>query len=272
MTTPLRLDVVTLGVPDVRAALAFYDATLSPRVTDHDTFVDLDLHGHGHVGLVGDASLAAEVGAALPTAASRDGFRGLVLSYVLDQPAEVRAVEDAATAGGARVLKPARKGFFGGFTGYWQAPDGVVWEPAAGRRKDSAPPASPARPTEVGLILGVADPVAARDFYVALGMSADRDYGRKFVGLAPGEGAARLSLIPRDSLAKDSGAGEPVDGFAGVVLHHRADSREEVDALLAAAEGAGGRIVVPAAEASWGGYAGHVADLDGFVWKMGTAT
>ena len=37
---------------------------------------------------------------------------------------------------------------------------------------------------------------------------------------------------------------------------------------MEAAAAAGGRITAPAQDAFWGGYHGHFADPDGFVWEV----
>ncbi|GAB3652437.1 VOC family protein [Glycomyces tarimensis] len=261
------LDVATLGVPDARAAHAFYSSAFSPAVTDHGQFVDLDMHGTGHVGLYGSEPLAAEAGAEPATS----GFRGYMMSSIVEQPSEVEALLDAAVANGATVLKPAKKGFFGGFSAVYRAPDGAIWKLASPNKKDSGPAGDPPVPTETAVFLGVADAKASKGFYEALGMKTDRDYGSKFVDFALEPGACRLGLLPRDLLAKDAGVGEDGDGFRAVVLHRRAGSPEEVDALMAAAVAAGARTAVPAAGTDWGGYSGHFADPDGFLWKVASA-
>lgn len=48
-------------------------------------------------------------------------------------------------------------------------------------------------------------------------------------------------------------------------------SEERVDAVLAEARHAGGRIVKAAQRAQWGGYFGYFADPDGYLWKVGAA-
>ena len=53
-----------------------------------------------------------------------------------------------------------------------------------------------------------------------------------------------------------------------MTIAHNVRSTEEVDALLARAERAGSRIVKPAAETFWGGYAGYFADPDGHLWEI----
>lgn len=45
-------------------------------------------------------------------------------------------------------------------------------------------------------------------------------------------------------------------------------SETEVDALLEAAERAGGRVTRPATRADWGGWSGYFADPDGHLWEV----
>jgi predicted lactoylglutathione lyase len=57
-------------------------------------------------------------------------------------------------------------------------------------------------------------------------------------------------------------------GAPGIELAHNVRSPEEVDALLADAERAGGTIRRPGATAVWGGYTGAFADPEGYVWEV----
>jgi uncharacterized protein len=43
---------------------------------------------------------------------------------------EVDAIMKQAEAGGADIIQPARKTFWGGYAGYFQDPDGHMWEVA----------------------------------------------------------------------------------------------------------------------------------------------
>ena len=62
----------------------------------------------------------------------------------------------------------------------------------------------------------------------------------------------------------------PADGsgFRGSTLAYVVRSRERVDAVLAEAERAGGKVVKPARRASWGGYSGYFADPDDYLWEV----
>jgi uncharacterized protein len=73
--------------------------------------------------------------------------------------------------------------------------------------------------------------------------------------------------MQREVLAKDAGTAEDGDGFPLMVLNHRAESHDDVDALLRAAASAGGRGTAAAAQTEHG-YSGHFADPDGFLWKL----
>jgi uncharacterized protein len=57
-------------------------------------------------------------------------------------------------------------------------------------------------------------------------------------------------------------------GAPGIELAHNVRAPEDVSALLADAEHAGGTIVRPAAKAEWGGTSGAFADRDGYVWEV----
>ncbi|WP_220448006.1 VOC family protein [Nonomuraea diastatica] len=260
----LTLDVVTLGAPEVPAAGTFYATALSPAVTGDGDAVSLDLHGTARLDVAATGSLAADAGADPVTS----GFRGYLLTYTVNQPTEVRTLMDAAVRGGAEVVKPARKALFGSFSGVFRAPDGALWKLAAATGKDTGPAAEAPLPAETTVILGVATPKASRAFYEALGMTADRDYGNKYIDFHPAKAAARLCLMERGVLARDAGTGKDGDGFPAMVLTHTAESRADVDALLAAAAAAGGRVTVAAAEISGGRYRGSFTDPDGFWWEV----
>jgi uncharacterized protein len=57
-------------------------------------------------------------------------------------------------------------------------------------------------------------------------------------------------------------------GAPGIELAHNVRTPEEVSAVLAEAERAGGTVVRSAARAEWGGTSGAFADPDGYVWEV----
>ncbi len=50
------------------------------------------------------------------------------LGHNVRNPAEVDAVLAKARAAGATIVKPGGNTFYGGYAGYFQDPDGHLWE------------------------------------------------------------------------------------------------------------------------------------------------
>lgn len=116
-----RINLVTLAVPDVAAAVEFYRRAFgwSPAVVLEDTaFFDL-----GGIVLSLWSGLSAELGrdADPPPGAS-------ALAHNVRSPAEVDQIISAAVEGGATVAAPARRQPWGGYSGMVADPDGHLWE------------------------------------------------------------------------------------------------------------------------------------------------
>jgi predicted lactoylglutathione lyase len=115
------------------------------------------------------------------------------------------------------------------------------------------------------ITLGVDDLAAAKRFYEALGWKCKEVEETVFVQA----GGSAVVLWGREKLAEDAGVEDRrADGFGGIALAQNVRSREEVDAIVAAAEAAGATITKPAAETFYGGYAAYFADLDGHLWEV----
>jgi uncharacterized protein len=80
----------------------------------------------------------------------------------------------------------------------------------------------------------------------------------------------KLALYPLHELEKDINEDTPPvgTGFSGITLSFNAKSHEEVDAVIAKAELAGGKIVKSPQRVFWGGYSGYFSDLDGYHWEV----
>lgn len=114
--------------------------------------------------------------------------------------------------------------------------------------------------------LGVADIARARRFYAALGFRAS-SASTDDVVFFPAGGVV-LALFGRQALAEDANVADSAPAFSGVVLAHNVGSEPEVEAVLAEAVRAGGRLTKPAQRAFWGGYTGCFADPDGHLWEV----
>lgn len=114
--------------------------------------------------------------------------------------------------------------------------------------------------------LGVDDVERSARFYEDLGM---KRHMRKMEGVAFFDaGGAALSLYGRESLMKDAGLREMAKGSGSANPACNVRSEKEVDAMLAAAESAGGKIIKPGYRIFWGGYIGYFADPDGHIWEI----
>lgn len=123
------------------------------------------------------------------------------------------------------------------------------------------------------ITLGVDDLERAVRFYRdGLGLETPGIVGTEFehgavafFDLQPG---LKLALWPRVSLAHDTGlpagAGSPLE-FS---LAHNVRSREEVDAVIAQALAAGGKLVKAPQDTFYGGYAGYFQDPDAHLWEV----
>uniref|UniRef100_A0AAU2AFX8 VOC family protein n=1 Tax=Streptomyces sp. NBC_00093 TaxID=2975649 RepID=A0AAU2AFX8_9ACTN len=116
------------------------------------------------------------------------------------------------------------------------------------------------------ITLGVADLARAKAFYEALGWRGQEVEETVFFQA----GGLGFVLWGRDKLAADCGLepGPAAPGFGGIALAHNVRSDAEADALLAAAERAGGTVTKPAAVNAVGFYSGAFVDPDGHAWEV----
>ena len=120
-----RLSLVTLGVADVPAARAFYEAL--GWTCNTDPALDVAFFQLGGIVLaVWDRKQLAEDS----TVTDRGGFGGVTLAYNVRSPEEVDAALAEAEAAGATIGRPGAKTFWGGYSGVFVDPDGHPWEVA----------------------------------------------------------------------------------------------------------------------------------------------
>jgi len=122
-----RLTVITLGVSDIRASIAFYDALgFSRRLKATGEAVAFYDTGGPVLALFHWDQLAAD--AALPDKPRPTTFRGIALAWNCATREEVDAVLAFAVDKGAALLKAAHETDYGGYSGYFADPDGHPWE------------------------------------------------------------------------------------------------------------------------------------------------
>ena len=128
-----RLSYVTLGVDDLERALHFYRDGLGLPTkgiigaeSEDGGVAFFELGGGVVLALWPRASIARDTG--LPGGATNP--TEFTLAHNVASNAEVDEVMVEAEKAGARILKQAHKTFWGGYSGYFQDPDGHAWEVA----------------------------------------------------------------------------------------------------------------------------------------------
>lgn len=129
------------------------------------------------------------------------------------------------------------------------------------------------KPRITMITLGVDDLERALRFYRdGLGLETQGIVGEEFehgaVAFFDLQHGLRLALWPRSSLSHDSGLKVSAPSPTEFSLGHNVASKAEVDQVMAQAASAGARIVKPAHETFWGGYAGYFKDPDGHLWEV----
>ncbi|WP_326540476.1 VOC family protein [Pseudorhodoferax sp.] len=128
-----RITLITLAVADLERSVAFYrDGLGFPTKgivgTEHENgaVAFFDLQQGLKLALWPRPSLAADAGLPLDGPSATE----ITLAHNVSSREEVDAVMALALKAGARPLKPAQPTFYGGYAGYFQDPDGHVWEAA----------------------------------------------------------------------------------------------------------------------------------------------
>lgn len=126
-----RISVITLGVDDLARALRFYRDGLGLASEgiigtefEQGAVVFIDLQPGLKLALWPRRSLAHDAGLPLGHRSSTE----LSLGHNVASQAEVDVVMAQAQAAGAVIVKPAQATFWGGYAGYFQDPDGHLWE------------------------------------------------------------------------------------------------------------------------------------------------
>ena len=126
-----RIKVITLAVSDLEESLAFYrdGMGLPTRGIVGTEFEDgavvfFDMNDDLILALYPKTALAkdAQVPATPPSPAE------FSIGHIVKSQAEVDAVVEQAERAGATITDPPHDRFWGGYSGYFQDPDGHLWE------------------------------------------------------------------------------------------------------------------------------------------------
>jgi uncharacterized protein len=128
-----RITLLTLGVDDLDRAVAFYRDGLGFRTKgiigreiENGAAAFFNLESGLKLALWPRKSLAADSGVTLAHPSTTE----FSIAHNVDSQAEVDAVMRTAEKAGARIVKKAQATLYGGYAGYFQDPDGHLWEVA----------------------------------------------------------------------------------------------------------------------------------------------
>jgi hypothetical protein len=126
-----RITILTLGVDDLERALAFYRDGLGLTTRgvvgqefEYGAVVFFELQQGLQLALWPRTSIARDTGLQVQPPSATD----LTIGHNVNSKEEVDLVMEQAARAGAHIVKPAGATFWGGYAGYFQDPDGHVWE------------------------------------------------------------------------------------------------------------------------------------------------
>ena len=126
-----RITVITLGVRDLDRSLRFYRDGLGFPTQgiigtefDHGAVAFFALQAGVTLALWPRSSISRDSG----IAESPPSPTEFTLGHNVSSRDEVHAVMEQARSAGATIIKQARDTFWGGYAGYFQDPDGHLWE------------------------------------------------------------------------------------------------------------------------------------------------
>ena len=121
-----HITLITLGVSDLKHAIRFYrDGIGLPQRDGPEGIAFFKLRGtwlslYPRESLAEDATVSVE----------GSGFRGFTLAHNVASAEDVDQIIQQAVDAGANLVKPGQKAFWGGYSGYFADPDGILWDVA----------------------------------------------------------------------------------------------------------------------------------------------
>ncbi|MFA7350634.1 MAG: VOC family protein [Methylotenera sp.] len=126
-----RITVITIGVNDLEKSLRFYQEGLGfptegiiGKEFEYGAVVFIQLQDGLRLALWPRKSISHDSGLPIKPASSTE----MTLGHNVYSKAEVDIVMAQAKSAGAVIVKPAHDTFWGGYSGYFQDPDGHLWE------------------------------------------------------------------------------------------------------------------------------------------------
>ena len=131
MNMESRFTVLTLGVDNLEKSFTFYHEGLGlaskgiiGKEFEHGDVAFFDLKNGMILALYSRDNLAWDS----RLKKSKPSSTEFSIGYTTRNEAEVDGILEQARKAGAKIARPAQKTFWGGYSGYFQDPDGHLWE------------------------------------------------------------------------------------------------------------------------------------------------
>jgi uncharacterized glyoxalase superfamily protein PhnB len=129
------------------------------------------------------------------------------------------------------------------------------------------------KPRITVITLGVDDLERSLLFYRdGMGLATEGIIGAEFehgaVAFFDLEAGLKLAIWKRDDIAHDATIAKHPRSPTEFTLGHNLNNKEDVDAVMEQAARAGAKVVKPAQDTFWGGYAGYFLDPDEHLWEV----
>ena len=128
-----RITLITIGVDNLETAVRFYRDGLGLKTEgivgtefEYGAVAFFDLQLGLKLALWPRKSIAHDTGISLGSLSPTE----FTLGHNVSSKIEVDEVMEQAKRAGAVIVKPAQDTFWGGYAGYFQDPDGHLWEVA----------------------------------------------------------------------------------------------------------------------------------------------
>jgi uncharacterized protein len=128
-----RITILTIGVDDLERSLAFYRDGLGLKTEgivgqefEYGAVAFFDLENGLKLALWPRKSIVHDSGLSLQNPSGTE----FTIGHNVNSKQEVDEVLTQAKKAGANIVKPAQETFWGGYSGYFQDPDGHLWEVA----------------------------------------------------------------------------------------------------------------------------------------------
>jgi catechol 2,3-dioxygenase-like lactoylglutathione lyase family enzyme len=126
-----KIRILTIGVDDLERSVKFYRDGLGLPTEgiigtqfEHGAIAFFELEAGMKLAVFrrDDLALDAKIEPTPP------GSTEFSIGHLVDRKSEVDEVMELARKAGARIVKPGQDAFWGGYHGYFQDPDGHLWE------------------------------------------------------------------------------------------------------------------------------------------------